>query len=359
MPAPRSPNSAGWFRNFTRGNEIPVPEEQVAGHSEISVTDDQALEKRTYAKEAEFYRQLVEDVALQPYVPELHWMEQRDREAHTVRQRLRRFYRRHHRSHRDKNYVVAIENLTQGFNHASVLDVKLGNRLHEQDADALKKVRMKYIAKHTTSRNLGVAVMGLRAFDPNHLEFDKYNKSFGKRLTPRNITDTFRRFFPDTIPVTYQAYVLRGYLQRLTELTAIVKTREFRIVGSSLLFVYEGDLTVWEIWDAQNGGHVEETETEAPEGTLGTPTATKGTGETTSLKNSTKTTVPRGDADGLDHPPRPDSADNLDPLAPADAAAPEPLPIKLTQDDGADAKKSSLTDSDLFDVRLIDFAHAK
>ncbi|KAJ1925756.1 hypothetical protein IWQ60_004350 [Tieghemiomyces parasiticus] len=243
-----------------------VPSEQVAGHSDsISITESNALEKHTYRKEAQFYRSLDElddHHPLRPFVPELYGIEEHRKTPKSTWSFTKQWYIRHVRPDREKRFLITIENLTQPFNKASVMDIKLGAKLYEETASPLKKLRMTVLAHVTTTHALGVALSGMRVYDAkrhadNHQHggdgFARYSKGYGRGLTPETIGEAFRNFFPVDFPIRYQRHVIRGFLERLTQLHGILNSSdgEVRIVGSSLLFIYEGDLHVWSTWDAQ------------------------------------------------------------------------------------------------------------
>ena len=55
-----------------------------------------------------------------------------------------------------------IENLSHGFVHPNILDVKLGTVLHEPSATEEKKARMEKQARETTTRETGIRLTGFQ-----------------------------------------------------------------------------------------------------------------------------------------------------------------------------------------------------
>ncbi|RKP38411.1 hypothetical protein BJ085DRAFT_24035 [Dimargaris cristalligena] len=218
------------------------PEGQVAGHGDtISVNDENSLVKRTYQQEKAFYESLHEDPELRDFVPRLY-----DISTYPGPPPGTKVFR----PKRDKKYVITIENLTRPFRSPSVLDLKLGSRLYEDDASPIKKLRMSAISRITTSFKLGIAISGMRVSSTlsNINDFQKYSKSFGKKQTTRTLPVAFSRFFPAAFPVEYRRWLVQWFLTRVDQLAAVLATKELRIVGGSLLFVYEGDLVAWAKW---------------------------------------------------------------------------------------------------------------
>lgn len=98
---------------------------------------------------------------------------------------------------------------------------------------------------------------------------------YGKSITPDQLPDGIKRFFAPAyspFPPDYRAILLQLVVRRIDEIMNRVKTIEWRIRGSSLLIVYEGDVDAFEACctrseddhdDAESEGHEDDEEEDA------------------------------------------------------------------------------------------------
>lgn len=159
---------------------------------------------------------------------------------------------------------IVLENLTYLFTHPSVLDAKLGTKLHAPDATAEKKARMEKKAAETTTGPAGLRLTGASTWHAPTSSFISTPRGFGYGLKVEGLPEGLRRFFPlpsDSLPFlnddgqtgpAYEGHALPprlaarvltqldGEIGRLTETLSRI---DLRAVGASLLVVYEGDAT--------------------------------------------------------------------------------------------------------------------
>ncbi|KAJ3806948.1 hypothetical protein F5876DRAFT_49072 [Lentinula aff. lateritia] len=149
---------------------------------------------------------------------------------------------------------LVLSNLLHSFTKPNVLDLKLGTVLYDEldvECSEAKKARMIKTARETTSGVCGVRITG---FQVRH--FSKQltpiitTKSYGKSLKKEQLPEGTRRVFPVLgepprtdlgLPPDLLLPILRSIHTSLTHLHSIMKEVELRMVGGSLLVLWEGD----------------------------------------------------------------------------------------------------------------------
>lgn len=163
-----------------------------------------------------------------------------------------------------------LENLSHRFTKPNILDIKLGTILHDDDAPPEKAERMTNTAKNTTSFETGVRLTGFQVRSPPpssslNLKFLKSNlslsqvydnttgtaintpKSYGKSIKRTDLPSGIARFFPcshpaEGLPRSTLLPILQGIKENVEEIRDAVKGVEIRMVATSLLIMYEGDV---------------------------------------------------------------------------------------------------------------------
>ncbi|KAG7893193.1 hypothetical protein KL935_002563 [Ogataea polymorpha] len=162
-----------------------------------------------------------------------------------------------------QQYLV-LENVVYGFKKPSVIDLKLGNILYDENASIDKVERMKKVSNTTTSGSLHYRICGMKIVDSGksltnikgsdlretarkddgYLLFDK---NFGKGLTSDTVKDALLLFFRgNDLSPQRQAIVLQNTIRRLQLLYNCLLEYEIRMISASLLLVYENDEGRWE-----------------------------------------------------------------------------------------------------------------
>ncbi|KAJ4499910.1 hypothetical protein C8R41DRAFT_753409 [Lentinula lateritia] len=159
---------------------------------------------------------------------------------------------------------LVLSNLLHSFTKPNVLDLKLGTVLYDEldlECSEAKKARMIKTARETTSGVCGIRITGFQV-STVHYTFPDVNavskqltpiittKLYGKSLKKEQLPEGMRRVFPVLgepprtdlgLPPDLLLPILRSIHTSLTHLHSIMKGVELRMVGGSLLVVWEGD----------------------------------------------------------------------------------------------------------------------
>src|SRR5690606_27062959 len=66
----------------------------------------------------------------------------------------------------NRNLLIVLENLTAPFHNPTILDLKLGSQLWDEDASLEKRARLDAVANSTTSGSWGYRIAGMKVWDP-------------------------------------------------------------------------------------------------------------------------------------------------------------------------------------------------
>ncbi|KAF2148936.1 SAICAR synthase-like protein [Myriangium duriaei CBS 260.36] len=138
--------------------------------------------------------------------------------------------------------AVVLENIAYGFVKPNILDVKLGARLWDDDAPDAKRQRLEKVARSTTSASLGFRIAGMKTF--NGHSYKIFDKLYGRSLSQETVKQAFDELFdnasndPDAASLSQ---VLPGAIEAVEDIEHTISHQESRMYSSSLLFVYEGD----------------------------------------------------------------------------------------------------------------------
>lgn len=141
----------------------------------------------------------------------------------------------------ETDLAIVLGNVAAGFVKPNILDVKLGRRLWDDDAIESKRQRLDKLAKQTTSASLGFRIAGMKTFSAG--SYKVFDKFYGRSLTPATATEAFGELFDQRgdRPETFSfSQVLPGAIEALEEIERVISQQESRMYSSSLLFVYEG-----------------------------------------------------------------------------------------------------------------------
>lgn len=174
----------------------------------------------------------------------------------------------------DRQYIV-LQNLLYGFQKPSILDIKLGRVLHDDAALPEKRERLTRVSDTTTLGSMGFRVCGMKTYYSlidhpcelinlpplfrginetvtvkpellTQLVYLEFNKHYGRRLTAATCKQGLLLYFQLTqLAPQLVARLVRKFLVRLEVLYNCILESRVRMVLSSLLFVYENDLTKW------------------------------------------------------------------------------------------------------------------
>lgn len=150
------------------------------------------------------------------------------------------------------NTAVALENAAYGYKRPNIMDVKLGRRLWADDAPLEKKRRFDKISAETTHHDFGFRIAGMRVYkgSDNKDELDQelyriYDKDYGRKVVNKdNVVDAFRAFIYNAranIDEDYGRAVAEAFRRDLEHVRDVLESEETRMYSSSLLFIFEGD----------------------------------------------------------------------------------------------------------------------
>ena len=163
----------------------------------------------------------------------------------------------------DSGLLIALENVAYGFQRPNILDVKLGARLWADDAPPAKRTKLDTISKETTSFSLGFRIAGMKVWkddkavceeDPSIMEkleghaVDKdgyrcYNKGYGRAFKPHDVKKGFEAYFFGLSGMTRSKSkaIIERMIIDLRDIEATLREEESRMYSSSILMIYEGD----------------------------------------------------------------------------------------------------------------------
>ncbi|KAG9767599.1 hypothetical protein KCU88_g7435, partial [Aureobasidium melanogenum] len=197
--------------------------------------------------------------------------------------------------------AIVLENVTAGFKHPNILDVKLGARLWDDDAPQAKRRKLDEVSQRTTSGSLGFRVAGMKLWcgpettatsDPNRDEdrekqtqqdnlpngsssnnsnnnnnnnnnnepepnveykrgYKSYTKLYGQSFTKDNVAEAFGTYLggvrsDETTgkPVFRRKHaplIAKRLIRELESIQYSLENEESRMYSASVLMVYEGD----------------------------------------------------------------------------------------------------------------------
>ncbi|KAG0243804.1 hypothetical protein BGW41_001316 [Actinomortierella wolfii] len=136
---------------------------------------------------------------------------------------------------------ICLENVSHGFTHPCILDLKLGTQLYDDNATEEKKARLAAVAAKTTSGTLGFRMTGFQVYDHDQGEYIKYDRQYGKTMNDETVLDGFRQYFAAKLGPKRMRLVLLRFINDLEDFLEVISAQEVRMRSSSLLLIYEGD----------------------------------------------------------------------------------------------------------------------
>jgi 1D-myo-inositol-tetrakisphosphate 5-kinase/inositol-polyphosphate multikinase len=207
------------------------PKHRVAGHDAF-LQDGQTLykledkKKKSSMNEIRFYQEQLDRVpGLRPFCPQF-------RGLFSLLDPLTNEY---------VSYM-GMEDLTIDFSHPSVIDFKMGTKTYWYDAPELKK--QYELEKGPYQHVLGFRISGMRWY---HSEIDSYEIPSDRKhimaLDPTEIPSILKKFF--TSGKVFRKEVIPSIIEQLKQLKKVFEEENniFKFFCSSLLIIYEGDLT--------------------------------------------------------------------------------------------------------------------
>jgi len=165
----------------------------------------------------------------------------------------------------DTDLVLVLENVLAGFERPSFMDIKLGARLWADDAPPAKRAKLDGVASKTTSGSLGFRIAGMQIWEPStsqtrtdqtehssRIEVSKskggayraYDKFYGRSLTNDNVGSAFEALLLDQSDESTREYmgeIIRDIDESIEEIESVLAVNESRMYSASVLLVFEGD----------------------------------------------------------------------------------------------------------------------
>ncbi|KAG6853100.1 hypothetical protein C0991_006903 [Blastosporella zonata] len=148
---------------------------------------------------------------------------------------------------------LILENLCNAFHQPNTLDVKLGTMFHDAMTDPDKVLRMQKTSRETTSLTTGVRLTEFQVYDNATSKPVCTPKSYGKAINESGLAHGFAQFFPvhgESLSLGLPRHILVPILRGIRESVARIRDTyaqlEMRIVGGSLLIMYEADWSLAE-----------------------------------------------------------------------------------------------------------------
>jgi len=236
---------------FNNGGDVKTFDGQVAGHGGILQLPNGSLIKGSNEVELNFYKAVKEyNLPLKKFMPECYNFDPSFKEIEE--QYLQN----------KQGCFINMSNLLLNYLNPNVIDIKLGTRLYDDDADEIKKQKMIAMANNTTSAATGIQISALQIFDKPEQRIKKIGKTYGKMLTVENLPHALLRFFYNITepvyknsiysneeeldktflnrePSNYTVGFFKAILSQIYELRDAVYNCHARIYGSSLCIIYE------------------------------------------------------------------------------------------------------------------------
>ena len=196
--------------------------------------DDTLLVKRASQVELDFYESLVHHPEFRRYTPEYCGV----------------LTSKHSQGGGEPGHDIVLVNAAHAFRKPNVIDLKMGQRLWTDAHDAEKIKKFKDRAAKTTSQSLGFVIQGMGTWTSEPGPAGKNTaltckivdkKSFRFTVTDANVGEILLNFFLAQGNQVQAIEIIIHLLRSLRGLEEVLKAQRSRMVGSSILFIYEGD----------------------------------------------------------------------------------------------------------------------
>ncbi|KAJ7244982.1 hypothetical protein B0H12DRAFT_1128115 [Mycena haematopus] len=228
---------------------------QVGGHpnSVVAAADDSLLIKAALPVELRFYQTVAsaagpEIDALRPFIPKFIGTLSLEGELDTDKPSSEGSINVKPIEGAKKESIV-LENLAHPFLKPNILDIKLGTVLYDEAAPPDKVARMIKTAETTTSLKTGMRLTAFQVYNNMTGEAVHTSKAYGKSISAEQLPEGIARFFPiatadapaQGLPAALLLQILELLREDVQDIRDAFAALEMRMVGASLLILYESD----------------------------------------------------------------------------------------------------------------------
>ncbi|CAL1529554.1 unnamed protein product [Lymnaea stagnalis] len=141
----------------------------------------------------------------------------------------------------DKIRFILLKNVVADFKHPCILDLKIGSRLHGDDASHVKVASQSQKCQKTTSSSLGLRLCGMQVYHVSTGMYHSVDKYHGRTLNEKSFQEMLKSFLHNS--VEFRKELVNPIVNRLLQLIKCLKgLTSYRFYASSLLIIYDGDM---------------------------------------------------------------------------------------------------------------------
>lgn len=138
----------------------------------------------------------------------------------------------------DDDFVI-MEDLCRGYDKPCILDLKMGTTSAGEDAVGAKLEAMRAKDNQSTTVTLGMRFTGMRVWQQPTDTFERFNKSWGRKITEDTFDNGLKIFLNTGNKVHYE--LIPRFLVELAKLDKYMSAQhDLRFYSSSILFIYDG-----------------------------------------------------------------------------------------------------------------------